>query len=198
MSQPSTTRASLLIRLRNSQDVEAWHEFVRLYSPLVYRYGRRHGLQDADAADLTQEVLRAVNSSIGRLEYDRQVGSFRGWLFTIAHRKRCDLLAQRRRPGQGSGDEEVQRLLNESPALQEQDEWNQDYREAVFAWAAERVRPAVSESTWTAFWRTAVEGKTGEETANELGMSIAAVYLAKSRIMARLKEEVRLWEESSQ
>ncbi|HEV3259784.1 MAG TPA: sigma-70 family RNA polymerase sigma factor, partial [Gemmataceae bacterium] len=103
MAELPTTRPSLLVRLRDARDIEAWRQFVQLYGPVVYAYGRRRGLQDADAADLTQEVLRAVSTAVTRLEYDRQRGSFGGWLFTVAHHKLHDLLARQRRPGQGSG-----------------------------------------------------------------------------------------------
>jgi RNA polymerase sigma-70 factor (ECF subfamily) len=196
MTEPPGTRPSLLLRLRDHQDAEAWGEFIRLYAPLVHRYARRHGLQDADAADLTQEVLRGVSGGVGRLEYDPARGSFRGWLFTLAHHKLCDLHARLRRQGQGSGDSGVRVLLEGQPAPEDRERWDQDYRQTVFAWAAERVRPAVSDATWQAFWQTAVEGKSGQQVAEELGMTVAAVYLAKSRVMARLKEQARLWEES--
>jgi RNA polymerase sigma-70 factor (ECF subfamily) len=196
MDQPPETRPSLLLRLRDPQDAEAWQQFVRLYAPLIYRFGRGQGLQDADAADLTQEVLRAVSGGIGRLDYDPARGSFRGWLFTLAHRRLCDLLAHLRRVGRGSADSDVRVLLEEAPAREERDAWEREYRESVFAWAAERVQPAVSAATWQAFWRTAVEGKDGKAVAVELGLTVAAVYLARSRVMARLKEQVRLWEET--
>jgi RNA polymerase sigma-70 factor (ECF subfamily) len=195
MIDAPATRPSLLVRLRDPHDGEAWRQFVRLYTPLVYRYARRHGLQDADAADLSQEVLRAVTTGVGRLEYDPARGSFRGWLFTVAHRRLCNLLTARRRQNQGSGDSDVQRLLEEQPAQGDRHLWDQDYRQTVFSWAAGQVRPGVSLSTWQAFWETAVEGKCGQEVAARLGMTVAAVYLAKSRVMARLKEQVREWEE---
>src|ERR1700732_2246043 len=81
------TRASLLVRLRDPQDEAAWANFVDLYAPLVYGYARKQGLQDADAADLSQDVLAAVAGSIGRLEYDPKRGAFRNWLFTVVRRK---------------------------------------------------------------------------------------------------------------
>src|SRR5262245_33866591 len=192
MSQLLSTRISLLARLRDPGDVEAWRQFVRLYAPVVYRYGRRHGLQDADAADLTQEVLRAVSAHVGRLDYDPARGSFRGWLFTVARHKRCDLRARRLRPGQGSGDSGVRAVPEAQPAPEERDAWDHDLREAVFAWAVEHVRPAVTPTTWRAFQLTAVEGKSGQEVAAELGLSVAAVYLAKSRVMARIRDQARL------
>lgn len=194
MFGPPTTRASLLVRLRDAADAEAWKQFVRLYAPLVYRYGRRHGLQDADAADLTQEVLRGVSTALRRDAYDAGRGPFRAWLFTIAHHRLHDLLARQRRPGRGSGDSDVRRVLEEQPAPADTDFWEQAWRQRVFAWAAERVRPTVKPATWEAFRRTAVEDHDPAEVARELGMTLAAVYLARSRVLARLKEEVRRFE----
>src|SRR5262249_46801901 len=83
MSFPLATRASLLLRIRDPQDRQAWGEFVALYAPLIHAYGRKRGLQDSDAADLTQEVLRRVSRSAGEFRYDPARGSFRGWLLTV-------------------------------------------------------------------------------------------------------------------
>jgi|SRR5579883_688937 len=190
------TSVSLLVRLRDARDADAWRQFVRLYAPLVYRHARRKGLQDADAADITQEVLCAASAAAGRLSYDPARGTFRGWLFTLTHRRLCDFLDRRRRAGTGSGDSQVMRLLNEHPVREEADRWEQEYRQRAFAWAADQVRPAVSDTTWQAFWQTAVEGRSGDEVATELGLSVAAVYLAKSRVMARLKQQVQRWEDA--
>src|SRR5437764_13203233 len=87
MAEFPPTRASLLLRLRDSRDEAAWREFVELYTPLVYGYGRKQGLQDADAADLAQDVLVAVAGAVGRLEYDPKRGSFRNWLFTVVRHR---------------------------------------------------------------------------------------------------------------
>jgi RNA polymerase sigma-70 factor (ECF subfamily) len=111
MREAPTTRPSLLVRLRDARDERAWGQFVDLYAPLVYGYARRRGLQDADAADLTQGVLRAVAGAVGRLSYDPGRGSFRGWLFTIVRNQLRDFRERQGRPGQGSGDSGVQRLL---------------------------------------------------------------------------------------
>ena len=191
MADAPTTRPSLLIRLRDARDAEAWQQFVALYGPIVYRFGRRNRLQDADAADLTQEVLRAVNGSVGRLDYDPQRGSFRGWLFTLAQRRLYDLLARRRRQEQPAGDSATHALLNELPVPESEEVWNQEHDRQVFAWAAEQVRGQFTESTWQAFWRTAVEGCDAARVAEELGLSVGAVYIAKSRVQARLREHVQ-------
>jgi RNA polymerase sigma-70 factor (ECF subfamily) len=190
MADVPSTRLSLLARLRDVQDHAAWSDFVRLYAPAVYRFARRQGLQDADAADLTQEVLRSVASSIDRLDLDPRRGRFRSWLFTLAHRRLYDLLLQQRRQAQGSGDTAVAQLLQEQPDRAEQERWNQDLEREIFRCAAAKVRPDFAETTWQAFWRTAVLGQSGKEAARALGLSVAAVYLARSRVMVRLREQI--------
>jgi RNA polymerase sigma-70 factor (ECF subfamily) len=190
MADLPTTRPSLLVRIRDARDAEAWRQFVQTYGPVVYGYGRKRGLQDADAADLTQEVLRAVAGSVGRLDYDERRGSFRGWLFTLAHHKLYDLTARRRngRGGEGTG---VQTLLDELPARDEDRAlWDQEYERRLFARAAAQVRGDFQEATWQAFWLTAVDGRAVKDVAGQLGLTVAAVYLARSRVMARLRERI--------
>jgi RNA polymerase sigma-70 factor (ECF subfamily) len=190
MRDAPATRLSLLVRLRDARDDRAWSQFVELYAPLVFGFARKHGLQDADAADLTQDVLQAVSGGIRALDYDPRRGSFRGWLFTVARNKLCNFLAACKRPGRNTGDAHTQHRLEELPAREEDQTawWDQEYERRVFSWAADQVRGVFQESTWQAFWRTAVEGKTGPQVARELRLSVAAVYLAKGRVMARLKD----------
>jgi RNA polymerase sigma-70 factor (ECF subfamily) len=193
MSEAPPTRPSLLVRLRDFRDTEAWAQFVDVYAPLVYGYVRKRGLQDADAADLTQACLRQVALHVATLEYDPRVGTFRGWLFTMVRNKLRDFRDHSSRRDQGSGRSDAQRLLENQPAPgpDESLEWEREYRQGLLAWAAERIRPQVQEATWQAFWRTAVEGESGNEVARSLGISVAAVYLAKSRVMNRLKALIR-------
>jgi RNA polymerase sigma factor (sigma-70 family) len=193
MPDAPSTRPSLLVRLRDPQDRLAWAQFVELYVPLIGAYARKRGLQDADAADLTQVCLRQVAAHVGSLEYDPRRGSFRGWLFTIVRNKLRDFRNRPRRLYEGSGDERVQRLLEAqaAPEPAEAAEWEREYRRGLLAWAAEQVRPQVHQATWQAFWQTAVEGKEAKEVAPALGLTVAAVYLAKSRVMTRLRALVR-------
>src|SRR5438093_2700686 len=130
MSDSLITRPSLLVRLRDAQDELAWSQFVEIYAPLIYGFARKHGLQDADAADLTQDVLRAVARSARTLEYDPRRGTFRGWLFTIVRNELRNLLARRRRPGHGTGDTSALRLLESQPAQQadEAETWAQEHQ----------------------------------------------------------------------
>jgi RNA polymerase sigma-70 factor (ECF subfamily) len=188
MADIPPTRASLLVRLRDPGDQSAWTEFVDVYTPLIYAYARRQGLQDADAVDIAQEVISAVASAVGRLEYDPLRGTFRNWLFTVVQRKLSNWRrAQKNRP-RASGDETTHRLLEQCPAPETRAaEWETEWERRLFHWACEQVRQEVSESTWQAFWRTAIGGQPGKQVAEELRLSVAAVYLARSRVVARLK-----------
>src|SRR5437762_9695656 len=109
------TRVSLLVQIRDSKNEAAWQEFVKLYGPVIFGFARKRGLQDADAADLMQDVLRSVSSAIGRLDYDRSQGTFRGWLFTITRNKVFNFPSARRIRPQASGDTTTNRLLAAEP-----------------------------------------------------------------------------------
>jgi RNA polymerase sigma factor (sigma-70 family) len=183
MTDTPTTQASLLVRLGDAADAPAWGQFVDLYAPPVFACARRHGLQDADAADVTQDVLRAVHGAFRRGGYDADRGRFRPWLFTVVRNKLRDFRS-RRRPTP---------LLDDLPANggDPAAEFDRECERQLFAWAAEQVRERVQPATWQAFWRTAVDGASGKAVAAELGLSVAAVYLAKGRVMTALREVVQ-------
>jgi RNA polymerase sigma factor (sigma-70 family) len=192
MSEPPTTRPSLLVRLRDPMDSRAWSEFVEIYGPLIRQLARQRGLQDADAADLAQEVFRAVAGAIERYDPDPAKGSFRGWLSTIARNLIVNLLNAQRRHPRGTGDSEIQHLLEEQPAPASEQSviFDTEYRRRMLDWAAERIRDEVAETVWLAFWRTGVEGQSAEEAARALGLSVGTVYQYKSRVVARLRREI--------
>jgi len=188
MGSSPVTRPSLLVRIRDARDEQAWRQFVEIYAPLVDHYGRKHGLQPADAADLAQEVLQVVASVAGRFEYDPQRGSFRGWLFTVTRNKLRRLLARQRRQPRATGDSGVRGLLEQQPSPESDEaDWNREHQRRVFSWAARRIRGSFRDSTWKAFWQTAVEDRPAQAVAEELGVTIGAVYIAKSRVLARLR-----------
>jgi RNA polymerase sigma-70 factor (ECF subfamily) len=195
MGEQAKTRASLLLRVRDRGDLEAWSRFVDVYGPLVHDYGRRHGLQDADAADLTQEVLATVAGAIARFDYDPGCGPFRCWLFTVARTRRLDLAARLAKRPQAAGDSATARALDAIPdrgAEAEEEEWARASRRRLFEWASGRVRGEFREQTWQAFWRTAVGGEASKDVARDLGMSTGAVYMAKGRVLERLRREIDL------
>jgi RNA polymerase sigma-70 factor (ECF subfamily) len=185
------TRASLLVQIRDGANRAAWHEFMQLYGPVVYGFARKRGLQDADAADLMQEVMRAVSSAIGRLEYDPSQGSFRGWLFTITRNKVFTFLTTRRNRPQAAGDSTTARILDEQPDPNDgSEDWELEYQRRIAGLAMERVKHEFQENSWNAFKLTAVDGLAPAEVAQQIGISPGAVYVAKSRVLARIKAEV--------
>ena len=192
MTESPATRQSLLVRLRDPRDGQAWAEFVTIYTPLIDRVARASGLQSADAADLAQEVFRAVAGAIDRYDIDPSRGSFRGWLFKIARNLIINLLAARRIQPRATGDSDVQEMLERVPAPNavEAASFDLEYRRRIFLWAADQVQGEFRPSTWQAFWLTAVEGLEPRAAAQACGISVGAVYIARSRVMARLKSVI--------
>jgi RNA polymerase sigma-70 factor (ECF subfamily) len=190
MADALLTRASLLARLDDPEDRLAWQQFVDLYGSLVYGFARQRGLQDADAADLTQEVLLAIAQTAGHWRYDPQRGSFRGWLYGITRNKIAQFLHSRQSQPVGSGDTSMQQRLAEEPEPESEAIWEREYQQHLFRLAAAQIQKHFSSTTWKAFWRTAVEGAGGAAVAAELGLSVGAVYVARSRVLARLTEVI--------
>jgi RNA polymerase sigma-70 factor (ECF subfamily) len=200
-AEPST-HASLVLRLRDRGDERAWSEFTDIYGPLVHRFARRRGLQEADAQDLVQEVFRAVARAIERYDPDPARGSFRGWLSEIARNLIINLVAAQRRHPRGTGDTDMQRLLEQCPDPSGEDSalFEAEYRGRLLAWAAERVRGEFSEAVWQAFWQAGVEGRPAKEVAEALGMTLGTVYQYKSRVVVRIRRELAQfeWESSGE
>ena len=190
-SSNQATRASLLLRLRDPQNAEAWEQFVAIYTPLIYWFCCRKGLQEADAADVSQEVMRAVAHAMEKFDYDPSRGKFRNWLLTVVRSKIHNLLSSRRRQPEPAGASAVAALVDQHATPAGDSDWDAEYHRCVFQWAAERVRPGFKELTWRAFWLTTVEQQDGQAVARSLGLSLGAVYVAKSRVLARLREEIQ-------
>ena len=199
MTPTPTTRASLLFRLRDSQDHEAWVEFVEIYEPAVYRQLRKCGLQDADARELMQELFVAVNRQIARWELAKERGSFRGWLRRVTRNLVINWMKHGQRRMVAFGGSESQSLFDELTAedCPESTEFDRELRRAIFQRASELVRLEQSPKAWQAFWATAVDGKTPGIVAQELEISDGAVRVAKCRVLARLKEVVSELESES-
>jgi RNA polymerase sigma factor (sigma-70 family) len=187
------TRRSLLVRLRDRGDGRAWAELLEIYEPLIYRLARRRGLQHADAEELTQEAFMAVAAAIERWDPDPSRGTFRGWLFRIARNMTINFLSRARPEDLGAGGTGFRLLLEQQPAPSPEEAtlFGREYKREAFRWAAGEIREEFQESTWNAFWSTAVEGRDIKETADALQMSVGAVYAARSRIMARLKRKLK-------
>ena len=192
-SDPSgaSTSETLLNRVRSPLDQEAWNEFVERYGRRIYGWCRQWGLQEADAEDVTQDVLLRLARKMGGFAYDPS-RSFRGWLRTLTHHAWSDFLECRKRPGAGSGDDEVTRALEQVEARDDLTRWlDEEFTRALFEEASARVRLRVQPHTWEAFRLTAVEGKSGAEVAALLGMQVATVFVARSKVQKMLQDEAR-------
>lgn len=187
-SQLPPTRPSLVFRLRDASDKAAWETFVDIYAPVVFGYAKRCGLQEADASDLVQEVLRSIYESSERFSYDSNKGSFRGWLFTIARNRIKNL--QRKRKEVTGGTVVKEMLASQIDPINDQERWDRDHQAQLFAWASARVKPDFRKNTWDAFLGVAINNESGEHVAQRLGISVGAVYVAKSRVIARIRAEI--------
>jgi RNA polymerase sigma-70 factor (ECF subfamily) len=192
MADAPSTRPSLLVRLRDPRDGHAWEEFLDIYTPLILQLARRKGLQEADAADLAQDVFRTVARAIDRYDPDPSRGSFRAWLSRIARNLVINQVIARRRHLPTTGGDKPDERLEEVPAPSEEDTavFIAEYRRRVFAWAAGQVRGEFSDAAWRAFWLAGVEGKPAREVADALGTTVGVVYHHKSRVMARLRQRI--------
>lgn len=178
------TRISLLQRLQSQDDSTAWVEFCEIYERAIYRLALKRGLQDADAREVSQEVLLSVSRRIHLFEVDGR-GTFRAWLATIARRATIDQLRKnRRRPTVDLPEESV---LIGANAGSDSQRFDSEVRREQFRWAAQQVQSSCEPSTWQAFCRTAIEGQAPEAVADQLKMSVGSVYVARCRVLAKLK-----------
>ena len=199
MTFTPSTRASLLLRLRDPQDHQAWQEFVTIYEPVIYRLLRRGGLQDADALDVMQELFLAVSRSIDRWDPAKETGSFRGWLRRVARNLVINWLKQRDRRALATGGSQQQEMLDMLPVADgpESAEFDRELRRALFHRATEQVRSEFQQSSWQAFWETGVLGTSTADAAKKLGMAPGAVRVAKCRVLARIRETVMALEKET-
>ena len=179
------TSASLLERLRRPDQPEAWRRFVQLYAPLLFSWARRAGLQEPDAADLVQDVLLLLVRKLPEFTYDRHK-SFRAWLRTVTRNRWRQTLRGRPPPAQP-----LDGLGPAEPAAADGDAFAEaEYRRHLVGRAQELVRGDFQPATWKAWCEYGVAGRPVEEVARELGLTPRAVYLAKARVLRRLRQEL--------
>ena len=193
MPSAPETRSSLLLRLQDADDAAAWEEFVAIYRPVIVRLALMRGLQHADADDLAQQVLVAVSARISEWQIDPARARFRTWLSRVVRNAALNQLS-RQKPDRAIGGTSTVLLINGKAAAvcDDLEVLDQEWQREAFRWAADQIRAEFHPSTWDAFWLTAVEDKSVAETAEQTGKTAGAVYIARSRVMTRLKEKVRM------
>jgi RNA polymerase sigma factor (sigma-70 family) len=185
------TRPSLLLRVRDANDGDAWDEFAAIYRPVILRLAGIKGMQDADAQDLAQQVMLAVSHAVERWEPDASRGRFRTWLHTVANNAILNALTRGVRD-KTAADESIDALLQQRPDRDEPDSdlLRTEYRREIFSRAAQQIRTEFTDETWNSFWLTAVDGIDVDAAAVQLGRTRGSVYASRSRVMKRLKEKV--------
>jgi len=186
------TSASLLERLRRRPDDASWKRLVDLYTPLLRGWLRRHLVPHEDVDDLVQEVMAVLVRELPNFHYDRTRGSFRGWLRTImVNRLRYFWRARQSRP-LATGDSDLARKLAEleDPHSTLSQLWDREHDQHVARRLLESIAPEFEAKSWQTFQRLAMDGAKPTAVAAELGISLNAVYLAKYRVLKRLRQEI--------
>ena len=180
-----TTSASLLVRLREPTDRDAWTRFVKLYGPMMYRWARRTGLQDDDASDLVQDVMTILIRKLPEFEYDHS-RSFRNWLKTVTMNRWRERGRRKQLPFEATTQSEISRV----PAAEAEDFWESEYRQQVIRAALDLMRTEFQPATWEACKRYILQDESPDHLAAELGVSVWTIYSAKSRVVKRLRQDL--------
>ncbi len=185
------TSSTLLRALRNNPtDQSAWVRFVDRYGPLIYRWCRLWGLQEADAEDVTQNIMVELLRQMRTFVYD-PAGSFRAWLRTVAYRGWCRFIDSRRRTVAGDTAGGMEQLRSDMAREDFLRELEQESDRELLERAVAVVRPRVQPHTWEAFRLMAVEGRSGAEVAEQLGMKVGTVFVARGKVQKMLREEIQ-------
>jgi RNA polymerase sigma-70 factor (ECF subfamily) len=198
VESPESTRITLLHRLnQNPADERSWSEFVRIYGPAICGWLVHFGLQEADAQDVTQNVLLRLTAKLPQFRYDPS-RSFRGWLKTLTHHAWHDFVTEAGYRHRGSGDTSVLDQLQsvaarEDLAARVAATFDQELLEVALLRAKDRVAP----NTWEAFRLTALDGLTPQDVADRLGVRVSQVYLAKHRVQKLVQQEIRASEDAA-
>lgn len=185
----NSTSESLLLRLKSSNDQQAWSTFVELYTPLIFYWARRVGLHTNDAADLAQDVLTLVFQKLPNFDYDANM-SFRGWLRTVTLNRYRESLRKRTLGAKTGTDSLLGKIASVSTPSAAQSTWDLSYQQSLVARSMELLQNEFQPKTWSALRRYVLDGVPATEAAQEHGLSVSTVYAAKSRLMSRLREKL--------
>jgi RNA polymerase sigma-70 factor (ECF subfamily) len=193
---PPETRHSLIQRLQDGGDNAAWEEFASIYRPVIVRIALRKQMQFDDAEDLAQQVLLLVLKNINKWKSDPARARFRTWLQTVVRNATMNALS-RRPKDQASGGTDSLQQLHQRPDKADSLWFDLEWQRETLRWVAQQVRGEFEPATWTAFWDTAIEQLSAQEVAERIGKSVGAVYIARSRVMQRLKQRTAELDEDS-
>jgi len=186
---PPDTRHSLIQRLQDGGDNAAWEEFASIYRPVIVRIALRKQMQFDDAEDLAQQVLLLVLKNINKWKSDPARARFRTWLQTVVRNATMNALS-RRPKDQASGGTDSLQQLHQRPDKADSLSFDLEWQRETLRWVAQQVRGEFESMTWTAFWDTAIEQSPAQEVAEKIGKSVGAVYIARSRVMQRIKQRI--------
>jgi RNA polymerase sigma-70 factor (ECF subfamily) len=190
-SAASLTGTTLFAVLEQPANNDAWSNFVNRYGPTVFQWCRQHGLQAADAEDVTQEVLGKFAKAARTFSYDRAKAGFRAWLRTVTKHALYDLVADYRQDRARGAARAADIFESLQAARDLEQNLEAEFRRELLDQAMQLVRERVEPKTWRAFELLATEGQPGKDVAQQLELSIAAAYMAKSRVQRMITEEVR-------
>ncbi len=182
----NSTSASLLIRVQNQNDSTAWNQFVELYTPLIFFWARKIGLNNSDASDLVQDVLLLLVKKLPLLQYD-STQSFRGWLRTVTLNRWREQQRRKSIPVVNAGTVELQNVKEPTASIEF---WEKEYRQQLFARAMDLAQASFEPATWAALQEYVSTGCPAGQVAKKHGLSVWTVYSAKSRLMDRLRREL--------
>lgn len=180
------TSKSLLVRVRDAGDRASWETFVAIYGPLIRSFARLRGLQDADVDDVAQDVLTAVARSMPAFEYAPAKGRFRDWLGAVTRNAIRKFANRRKRAPEAIGEYAGDPVTDATP----DPDWTARFHAHVLRIACERIRPGFEDATWRAFSRAWLDDVPAATVADELRIPVHSVYVAKSRVLKRLRDEV--------
>lgn len=180
-----TTHPSLLLRLRDVRDQDAWAQFVEIYGPVIFSYCRGRNMQESDAADVAQEVLLGLAKSLGQFDYQPERGRFRHWLGTVTHREILRFW-RRRKATRIQTNMEPQQL----DTVDDPEAWDDHFHAEILQLAMQRIRGEFEAETWSIFEQLWLADRTPQEVAQTFQARVGTVYVAKSRVLKRLRAEV--------
>ena len=192
MTLDPDTRLSLIANLVSLENEEAWAEFVLIYQPVIQRFLAKYGLQYADAAEVTQEVLAGVVSSIESWSSSDASSTFRGWLYRMTRNKAVDLIRKKARAAEVNSNSQLSLgQIAQTNFESANSDFLGEFERQMFLWAAEKIKPTVKPVNWQAFWQSTIEDQPIEKVSADLQVDSSVIYVARSRIMKRLIQLVQ-------